>query len=245
MLSFVTPQHDPGSVDVVVTNGTGSTTTKFTYRDPAFVQASASNTQMNNSVAATYPNAQGNENLNIVVVGWGDFTSSVTKISDNLNGDYDLTLQVGPFQGPSTGPPLQQTIFYRPKINPGSGNVVTVQFNNGLTPATAPDIRILEYTGLDPSDPLDGTPAGANGTGTAADSGPAATSPTFRTGIILGAGTSQTTFSAAGFPPNRTPANANGNVTEDNVLSAAGNYNATAKNSSGNWLMQAAIFRAP
>jgi hypothetical protein len=52
--------------------------------------------------------------------------------------------------------PLSQSIYYAKNINeaaPGA-NVVTVTFN---APANYPDIRILEYSGIDLLDPVDGS----------------------------------------------------------------------------------------
>ena len=61
---------------------------------------------------------------------------------------------------------LRQAIYYAKNIAAGS-NTVTVKFNQA---AVFPDVRILEYSGLDTSDPLDVT-AGAVGTGASRTAG--------------------------------------------------------------------------
>ncbi len=120
-----------------------------------FVQVKSATPQTASaSVAVTYTVVQTAGNLNVVVVGWNDTTSTVSMVSDSLGNNYALAI------GPTTGTGLRQSIYYAAGIKAGS-NTVTVRFNQA---ATYVDIRVLEYSGLDPATPLD-VRAGAAGSG--------------------------------------------------------------------------------
>ena len=111
---------------------------------PSTVQAS------NSSVSVGYSNAQTAGDLNIVAVGWGDTTSTISSVTDSGGNTYTRAV------GPTTTTGLQQVIYYAKNIA-GGGNTVTVKFSQA---ASYPDVRILEYSGLDTSSPLDVTAAG-------------------------------------------------------------------------------------
>ena len=116
------------------------------------------------SVILSYPLAQTAGNLNIVAVGWNDTTSTVSAVSDSRGNTYT---QAGTT---TTGTGLRQAIYYAKNIAAGS-NTVTVTFNQA---AAYVDVRILEYSGLDTTSPLDVT-AGAAGSSASANSGAATT----------------------------------------------------------------------
>jgi len=184
------------------------------------------------SVAVTYPVAQTAGNLNIVVVGWNDTTSTVSMVSDSLGNNYALAI------GPTTGTGLRQSIYYAAGIRAGS-NTVTVRFNQA---AAYVDIRALEYSGLDPASPLD-VKAGAAGSGTTASSGAATT--TSANDLIFGAGMTIARFSAAGAGfISRIITTPDADIAEDKTVTTTGSYSATAPNSSGSWVMQMVAFRA-
>jgi hypothetical protein len=132
---------------------------------------------------------------------------------------------------------LQQVIYYARNVVGGS-NQVLVTFNQA---ASYPDVRILEYRGVDTNSPLDVTAANV-GTGTAANSGFAST--TSPTELIFASGTTGNVFSSAGTGFINRGINAYGNIAEDKTVTATGTYNATATTSSSNWIMQMATFRA-
>jgi hypothetical protein len=128
---------------------------------PTFVQVKSATPQTaSGSVAVTYTLAQTAGNLNVVVVGWNDTTSTVTSVSDSVGNNYVLAV------GPTSGTGLRQSIYYAAGIKTGS-NTVTVRFNQA---AKYVDVRALEYSGLDAANPLD-VKAGAAGSGTSASSG--------------------------------------------------------------------------
>ena len=165
------------------------------------------------------------------MIGWGDTSSTISSVADNKLNSYALAV------GPTSGTGLRQSIYYAPSIAGGS-TTVTVTFNKA---AAYPDVRILEYSGLDPTAPLDKA-VGAAGTGTAANSGSVST--TAASELIFGAGTSGTRFSAAGSGFTSRMINLYGNIAEDKTVNATGSYNATATDSSGVWVMQVAAFKA-
>jgi hypothetical protein len=187
------------------------------------------------TVTVTYTTAETAGNLNVVVVGWNDTSSSVVSVTDNNTNTYKLA-------GTTAGHGLSQAIYYAPNIaiTPQATPAVTVTFNQ---PAVAPDVRILEYSGLSTTFPLDNW-TGITANSATADSGPTTTTGT---GLILGAGTAGpgTGFNAPGATfTQRVLTVGFGDIVEDlNAASPAGSYNATAALSpAGTWVMQVAGF---
>jgi hypothetical protein len=184
------------------------------------------------SVSVTYTTAETAGNLNIVVVGWSDTSSSVTSVVDDNTNTYVLA-------GTSAGNGVSQAIYYAPNIvlPTNSTPTITVTFNQ---PAGFPDIRILEYSGLSTASPLDNW-IGNSDVSALADSGAALTSTT---SLILGAGTTATRFTTAGTGFTlRALTGPFSDIVEDSGTSlAVGAYNATAILTNGAWVMQMAAF---
>ncbi len=199
---------------------------------PAFVQVAAATPQSPQStVTVVYPAAQSAGDLNVVVVGWNDTTSNVTSVSDSSGNAYALAV------GPTIGTGLSQSIYFAKDIASGS-NQVTVTFDQA---AAYPDIRILEYAGLDTVSPLD-VSAAAAGNSSSASSGPATTTATNE--LLLGADTIATTTTGVGGGfTSRIITSPDSNFVEDKIVSTTGSYSATASLSSGSWVMQMAAFR--
>ena len=238
-----TPAHAAGAVNVVVTNPdaqTGTLTNGYTYTSStgggaiSFVQVKSATPQSaSSSVAVAYTTAQAAGNLNIVVVGWNDTTSTVSSVTDSRGNTYTMAI------GPTTGTGLRQSIYYAKNIAAGS-NTVTVKFNQAAAYA---DVRVLEYKGLDTSTPLDQT-AGASGTSNAVSSG--AVTTTSANELIFGAGMTAGRYTAAGTGfTSRIITSPDGDIAEDKVVSSAGSNTAAAPMStSTKWVMQIATFRA-
>jgi hypothetical protein len=243
LMTATTPAHTAGAVSVVVTNSdtqSGFLNSGYTYATGtggtpiAFVQVKAATPQTASaSVAVTYTAAQTVGNLNVLLVGWNDATSTVSSVTDSRGNIYALAI------GPTSGTGLRQAIYYAKNIAAGI-NTVTVKFSQA---AAFVDIRALEYSGLDPVSPLDVT-AGAAGSGTTANSGAATT--TSAKELIVGAGMTASRFTQAGTGFTlRIITSPDSDIAEDKITTAAGSYNATAPNSpSGPWVMQIATFRA-
>jgi hypothetical protein len=164
------------------------------------------------TLSATFSVAQTAGNLNIVVVGWGDTTSLVSTVTDSRG---NTNTQAG---GTTTGSGLRQAIYYAKNIvAAGAGaNVVTVTFS---VAASFPDIRILEYKGADPINPVDVT-AAATGSTTSSNSGTATT--TNPTDLIFGANMvgTYTSGAGAGFTL-RLDTSPDGDIAEDQMVAAA------------------------
>ena len=125
---------------------------------PTFVQvASATPQTATATVAVSYTAAETAGDLNVVVVGWNDTTATVQSVKDSLGNTYSLAI------GPTSGTALRQSIYYASNIVGGS-NTVTVTFSQA---AAYPDVRILEYKGVNAVD----VTAGASGSSGSASSG--------------------------------------------------------------------------
>ena len=202
-----------------------------------FVQVAAATPQTAQaSVPVNYAAAQAAGDLNVVVVGWNDTTATVNAVTDTSGNLYARAV------GPTTVTgALSQSIYYAKSIVAAAAgaNTVTVSFS---TAAQFADIRILEYGGLDATSPVDATAAAA-GNGTTSDSGPTAT--TNANDLIFAANTvtSITTGAGVGFT-SRIITSPDGDIAEDQVVTAAGSYRATAPLTSGAWVMQLVAFRA-
>jgi hypothetical protein len=240
-ITATTSAHAAGTVDVVVTNTDGQSGTLsggYTYTSSTggsigFVQVNYKTSNPSGStLAVAYPAAQTVGNLNIVVVGWNDTTAAVSSVTDSRGNTYTRAV------GPTTGTALSQSIYYAKNIIAGS-NTVTVVFNQT---AAYPDVRVLEYSGADTTNPLDVT-AGASGTGLTGNSGSATT--TSANELVFGAGMTFDIYNAAGSGyTNRVITNF-GDIAEDRSVTSTGSYNATAAmRASAAWVMQMATFKA-
>ncbi len=236
MITATTPAGNTGAVTVAVTlNGqSGVLTNGFTYTGTvaiSFSQVASSTPQSpTQTVTVAYPRAQTMGDLNVVVVGWNDTTSTVQSVMDSVGNVYHLAI------GPTTGTKLRQSIYYAANIAGGS-NTVTVTFSQA---AAYPDIRILEYRGVTTLD----VTAGSNGSSTSASSGAATT--TSPNELIFGANTVATLTKTAGSGfTSRIITVPDGNIAEDKVVTSSGNNSATATlTASGPWVMQMATFSA-
>ena len=225
-----------GAVTVTVTVGgqSGSLANGFTYTGSiaiAFGQVAAATPQTPTaSVPVTYPAAQTAGDLNIVVVGWNDTTSTVQSVKDSAGNNYVLAV------GPTAGTGLQQSIYYASNIVGGS-NTVTVTFSAA---AAYPDVRILEYRGVTALD----VTAGTSGNSASASSGAATT--TSANELIFGANTVSTLNGAAGSGfTSRIITTPDGDIAEDKIVTTAGSNSATATlTGSGPWVMQMVTFAA-
>src|SRR6266481_1952681 len=206
----------------------------------AYVQGNYATPQTpQTTVNVTFTGVQTVGNLNVVVVGWNDATATVSTVTDKSGNTY--TRAVGPTV---LSPSLSQSIYYAPNIKAAAAgaNIVTVTFS---TAAVYPDIRILEYSGADPNNPVDVTAAGS-GSGTSDTSGPTTTtSPT----DLLFAANMVGTFTpgpGSGFT-SRLLTSPDGDIAEDRMVTTAGSYSATtaALTPAGPWIMQMVAFRTP
>ncbi len=204
----------------------------------SYVQGNSATPQTAQSmVSVPFTAAQSAGDLNVVVVGWNDSTAVVSAVTDTKGNPY--TRAVGPTVQSGTA---SQSIYYAKNITAaGAGaNTVMVTF---ATAAVSADIRILEYAGADPSNPVDVT-AASSGNSVTSSSGAAAT--TNATDLLFSANLVQTTTTGPGSGfTERLLTTPDGDIAEDQMATATGSYSATAPlSSAGPWIMQMVAFRA-
>ncbi len=201
----------------------------------AFVQQNYADPQSPQSrVTVRFNGAQVAGDLNVVIVGWNDSTAMVGSISDSSGNTYRLA--VGPTVISATA---SQSIYYASAIVGSAANTVTVAFTSAVM---YPDVRALEYSGIDTTNPLDVT---ASGTGNSGLSASAAVTTTYANDLIVGANTVvQTTLGPGTGFTSRVITNPDADIAEDRIVSAIGSYSATAPLSPpAPWIMQLAAFR--
>jgi hypothetical protein len=170
----------------------------------------------------------------VVVVGWNDTTSLVNSVTDSKGNVYKLALVATTFNG------LSQSIYLAKNIGASASNTVTIVCNKQ---AAYLDVRIAEYSGIDPVNPIDVVMAAA---GSATLSSTGAMLTTNATDILIAANTvmTVTTGPGAGFTQ-RILTIPDADILEDKVVTKAGTYVGTAPiNPSGSWIMQMIALRA-
>ena len=204
----------------------------------AFVQRNYATPQTPvSSVSVLFNGAQSAGNLNVVVVGWNDATARVSSVADTKGNAYQLA--VGPT---AVAGALTQAIYYAKNIAAAAAGANTVKVSLTVG-AEYPDIRILEYGGMDPVSPVDVVAAA---TGSTTTSSTAAVVTTNASDLLFAANTVATWTTRAGTGwTSRVITSPDGDIAEDRVVSAVGSYQATAPlGSAGPWIMQMVAFKA-
>ena len=244
-ITATTPAGSAGAVTVTVTvsGQSGSLASGYTYATPptniTYVQGNYATPQVSQAtVSVTYTGAQTSGDLNVVVVGWNDSTNSVSTVTDTKGNTYALAVGPTPVSGQ-----LTQSIYYAKNILAATAgtNAVTVSFSGA---ASFPDIRILEYSGADLANPVDVTAASTGSSNSTSSGSVTTTNPT---DLIFGANIVGTLTSGPGTGfTKRLLTSPDGDIAEDQMVTAAGSYSATAPlSSAGPWIMQLVAFRTP
>ena len=204
----------------------------------AFVQVNYATPQSAQArVAVPYTGAQSAGDLNVVVVSWGDSTATIGSLTDSSGNTYHLA--VGPTVISGTA---SQAIYYAASIvgAAAGANTVSVSFTSA---AVYPDVRVLEYSGIATTSPLD-VVAAASGNSSLSSSG--AVTTTNANDLIIGANVVYTTTTGAGAGfTDRVITVPDSDIAEDRIVSATGSYTATAPLSPpAPWIMQLAAFKA-
>ncbi len=224
------------TVGGVASNGVPFTVTTATM--PTFQQMNYQTPQTSQTaVSVPFKAAQAAGDTNVVIVGWNDATAQVVSVVDSNGNTY--VRAVGPTvrSGSAT-----QSIYYASNIAAASAgaNAVTVTFT---TAARYADIRIAEYSGIDPVQPVD-TVQSAQGSGSPSST-PAITT-TSPNDMLVAANTVQThtTAPGSGFTT-RVITSPDGDLLEDQVAPTAQTYSVGATlYSTSWWVMQVVAFRA-
>lgn len=204
-----------------------------------FVQGNYATPQTPQTVVnVTFTAEQLAGDLNVVVVGWNDSTATISAVTDQSGNTY--TRAVGPTVQSGLA---SQSIYYAKNIAlaAAGANTVTVTFSSA---AVSADLRILEYSGADLNNPVDVT-AASTGNSSTSDSGSVAT--TNPTDLLFAANLVQnmTSGPGSGFT-SRLLTQPDGDIAEDEMVTATGTYSATAPlGSSNSWIMQMVAFRTP
>jgi hypothetical protein len=204
----------------------------------AFVQLNYATPQTAQAhVTVPFSGTQSAGDLNVVVVSWGDSIATVGSIADSSGNTYHLA--VGPTVISGTA---SQAIYYAANIVGAAAgtNTVSVSFTSA---AVYPDIRVLEYSGIATTSPLD-VVATSSGNSGLSSSGPVTT--TNANDLIFGANVVYTTTTGAGAGfTSRVITVPDSDIAEDRIVSATGSYTATAPLSPpAPWIMQVAAFKA-
>src|SRR2546425_292490 len=183
----------------------------------AFVQLNYATPQSSvSTVSVPFKATQSAGNLNVVVVGWNDTTSRVSSVTDTKGNAYQLA--VGPAAVPGA---LTQSIYYAKNIVAAAAGANTVRVSFTAA-ALYPDIRILEYGGMDQLSPVDVT-ASATGSTSTSSTPPVAT--TTSPDLLFAANTVATWTRGAGSGwTNRVITTPDGDIAEDRTVSTAGTY---------------------
>lgn len=156
--------------------------------------------------------------------------ATLTSITDSLNNTYSVL--VGPFSGAG------DLHYIAAAYDTAAGaDTLTISFSIAPTTGGGTDLMIMEYSGVALANAFD-VHAEATGTGTAMDSGPATT--TFGHELIVGYAEAPAATPGSAFTER---ALQTGNLTEDQIVTAIGTYDATATTTTGTWTMMMATFK--
>ena len=187
----------------------------------------------------TYTAAQKAGDLNVVVVGWSDSTAKITSVKDTKGNVYQLA--VGPTLLNGV---LSQSIYYAANIAAASGQ--RERSNCDVSPAAAyPDVRILEYSGIDSNNPVDAVAGAAVPNCVVSSCGAVTTNNTMDLLVAADCTQASTTGPGATFTQ-RILTIPDADIVEDSVTPVAGFYSASAPISGDQTgtAMQMVAFRA-
>ena len=183
-----------------------------------YVQSNSVTPGSQSIVTATFAGAQTASDLNLVFIGWEYATAQISSVTDTSGNVYVLA---NSHVFPGIG---QQVAYYAKNIaaaGPGA-NTVQVVFTAAVP---YPDLRIVEYSGLDLVNPLD-VAVGSHGRSTLTTSGLATT--THASDLLVGSNYTNHATTGPGAPYTQRLIDHYGEIIEDAVVTAAGSYSATA-----------------
>ena len=198
---------------------------------PSFIQANAAKSTSGTALSATFPSASAAGNTIVVFVVWSN-TGSVA-VSDTSRNTYQPATSPTAWRGGG----WRAQVWYANQIQSSGSTTVTATFATPLSGSGL--LYIHEYSGVDQLNPLDGTTSASGGSG-ALNSGTLQTQNAADL-LFAGSASNQTVTAAANGYATRSAAF--GNLTQDQSVTAAGSYNATAAQNGTFWVMQLVAFR--
>ena len=196
--------------------------------------------------------ATGANNLIVVWTSWQSTSTFTALVGDSFPTQDTFVSAVGPTLQPAASTPTTAQIFYAKKIQ-GGNDTVTVTYSGTVSSASC---VIVEYSGADLNYPLDSVSAGysiSSNSTNVLDSG--TTVPANSNLLVFGAGTTDvnvTLTAGSNFTSIQNHSGSSGSsITEQNTNAITGNNTlqraaaglAGGGTSTGNWLMQMAVFR--
>jgi type II secretory pathway pseudopilin PulG len=210
---------------------------------PIFVQATSTeyNGSLYSAITSTFPSATINGDLIIATVGCSCSSPPSLTLTDTASNTYALA--TGPWTNATSGD--SQWIYYAKNIKGGSSNKVTATFGSSQA---WPELLISEYSGADPTSPLDVVATSTGNSGTA-NSGSATTN--YVNELIYGStnsGGSGAPTAGSGFTLRTNPFVLQGGGTtpegsEDKSSTSTGSYSATFTIQSSQWMAGMATFK--
>lgn len=182
------------------------------------------------SVAFLSPQTAGD--LNVVVMGWSDPNRSVTSVTDSAGNSY--TLAAGPT---TTDGYWVESTYYASNIVGSASNTVSVV----LSGAADVEVRVLEYSGVATSSPLDAVLAASAGTGPA-QTGPLTTTASNDLLVVPALVTGCFTAPSDGYSERL---DTGCDLVEDTIAATPGAYTAAVQHdNTGSWVQQMVAFLA-
>jgi Domain of unknown function (DUF1929)/Bacterial Ig domain len=171
-----------------------------------------------------------------VIIG-SNSVAPISSVNDAAGNSYQLAI------GPSGNGSISQSIYYAKNIKlPASGlNTVSVVFSS---PPAYPDIRILEYSGIDPVNAIDTATGASEPTMVTASGVINTTNPL---DLLVAGNYVQWITTGPGANFTQRILTSDDDIAEDRVVTAPGFYSATAPlkdSGEGSWVMQLVAFRA-
>jgi Bacterial Ig domain/Fibronectin type III domain len=230
--------------DIVVPSADQSYTATYTMAASQRLQPGPITLQQKNysmprtgqsTVSATYTDPQTAGNTNLVAIGFRSAQETTLEVTDSAGNTYTPAAQLTDAQRN-----LSQAIYYAKNIKVApAGNTVKVSFN-GARPG--PDVRIIEYAGLDPNNPVDIPPSSNSGSNNIATSGPLTTKASNTLLVTFGISWGDFGKAENGFTTQLTTKLKMGGlsgtgIVADRIVKTVDSYTATAP-VNGGWLMQ-------
>jgi len=195
-----------------------------------YVQSNAiGDNATSNTIALALPSAASMGDVLVLSIGWSGPTA-VKMITDTAGATFAIAHDI------DRQATVAQALYVGVLAETTAHETVEVTMSG---PSVGLDVRAIEYTNVDPDHPID-VDVGSGGLGSEIDTGAITTR---HDGEVLVAGVgseSSVSMAGSGFESRAT---ANGNIIEDAPAATAGDYNATASQPTGSWVIHAVALR--